>query len=268
MALAHEMVQGVDLWLNTPLRPWEASGTSGMKVLANGGLNLSELDGWWAEAWDEEVGWALGDGREYGGPEWDEQETEQLYALLEQRIVPEFYDRDEHGIPRRWVQRIRTSMSRLTARFSSNRMLAEYVADFYLPAAADYRRRRENGARLGSELRRWVHEVRHHWSKVHWGNFKAHQDGEQTTFEVQVYLGNIQPEMVRVELFAEAKDGLPIERHGMELTTPLSGAVGGFTYVVSIATRRPTGHYTPRLVPYHPEALVPQEAEPIGWYVS
>ena len=267
MALAHELVQGVDLWLNTPLRPWEASGTSGMKVLANGGLNLSELDGWWAEAWDEDVGWALGDGREYGGPEWDERETEQLFALLELQIVPEFYDRDERGIPRRWVQRIRTSMSRLTPRFSSNRMLAEYVADFYLPAAVGYRRRRENGARLGSELRRWVHEVRHQWSKVHWGNVKVQQDGEELTFEVQVYLGNIQPEMVRVELFADAKEGLPLERHAMQRTTPLSGAVGGFTYVLSFATQRPAEHYTPRLVPYHPQAQVPQEAEPIGWYV-
>jgi starch phosphorylase len=266
MALAHELVQGVDLWLNTPLRPWEASGTSGMKVLVNGGLNLSELDGWWAEAWDDDVGWALGDGREHDDPEWDDRETEQLFALLERQIVPEFYDRDEQGIPRRWVQRIRTSMSRLTPRFSSNRMLAEYVSRFYLPAAADYRRRREGGARMGSELRRWVHEVRHQWSKVHWGNVRVQQDGDALSIEVQVYLGSIQPEMVRVELFADAKDGLPLERHVMQRTAPLKGAVGGFTYALSFAARRPADHYTPRLVPYHPEALVPQEAEPISWY--
>jgi starch phosphorylase len=265
MALAHELVQGVDVWLNTPLRPWEASGTSGMKVLVNGGLNLSELDGWWAEAWDDDVGWALGDGAEHGDPAWDERETAQLFELLEQRVVPEFHDRDENGIPRRWVQRIRASMSRLTPRFSSNRMLAEYVTRFYLPAAAECRRRQADGARLGSELRRWVHDVRHQWPKVHWGNVNVQQEGGATRFEIQVYLGHMDPDMVRVELFADAKDGLPVERHMMQRAAPLSGAVGGFTYALCFATQRPAGDYTPRLVPYHPEAHVPQEAEPISW---
>jgi starch phosphorylase len=101
MHLTAQLVQGVDVWLNTPRRPWEACGTSGMKVLVNGGLNLSVLDGWWAEAYTPEVGWALGDGREHGDdPAWDAAEAEALYDLLEREVIPEFYTRDEHGIPR------------------------------------------------------------------------------------------------------------------------------------------------------------------------
>ena len=116
--MAEHLVQGVDVWVNTPRRPWEASGTSGMKVLVNGGLNLSELDGWWAEAYSPEVGWAIGDGREHGDdPSWDAADAESLYAVLEKEVIPEFYARDEHGIPRGWVARMRESMARLTPTF-------------------------------------------------------------------------------------------------------------------------------------------------------
>ena len=114
MHLTEQLVQGVDVWLNTPRRPWEASGTSGMKVLVNGGINLSVLDGWWAEAYTPEVGWALGDGREHGDdPAWDAVEAEALYDLLEHEVVPEFYARDQQGIPIAWVMRMRKSMAQL-----------------------------------------------------------------------------------------------------------------------------------------------------------
>jgi starch phosphorylase len=104
MLLAQELVQGIDLWINTPQRPWEACGTSGMKVLVNGGLNLSELDGWWAEAYIPEVGWAIGDGKEHGDdPAWDATEAEALYALLEQEVIPQFYERDNNALPSTWL---------------------------------------------------------------------------------------------------------------------------------------------------------------------
>jgi starch phosphorylase len=110
MLLTEHLVQGVDVWINTPRRPWEASGTSGMKVLVNGGINLSELDGWWAEAYTPEVGWALGDGQEHGDdPAWDAAEAEALYDLLEREVIPEFYARDGQGIPTAWVARMRTA---------------------------------------------------------------------------------------------------------------------------------------------------------------
>ena len=120
--LSEHLVQGVDVWVNTPRRPWEACGTSGMKVLVNGGLNLSELDGWWAEAYSRDVGWALGDGLEHGDDSaWDASEAEALYDLLERELIPEFYQRDPNGLPRAWIGRIRESMARLTPYFSANR---------------------------------------------------------------------------------------------------------------------------------------------------
>jgi len=123
MLLSERLVQGVDVWINTPRRPWEASGTSGMKVLVNGGINLSELDGWRAEAYTPEVGWALGDGREHGDdPAWDAAEADALYDLLEREVIPEFYTRDDSGIPTAWVKRMRESMAGLTPRFSADRL--------------------------------------------------------------------------------------------------------------------------------------------------
>jgi len=138
--VATHLVQGVDLWINTPRRPWEASGTSDMKVLVNGGLNLSELDGWWAEAYQPDVGWALGDGAEHGSdPAWDRQEAEALYALLKQEVIPAYYERDAQGLPQAWLSFMRESMARLTGQFSTNRMVREYTESYYLPAAAAYR---------------------------------------------------------------------------------------------------------------------------------
>ena len=132
IALAQQLVQGVDVWINTPRRPWEACGTSGMKVLANGGLNFSELDGWWAEACSSDVGWSLGDGKEHDvDPARDAVEAEQLYQRLENGIIPLFYQRDEQGLPREWLQRIRNSMTQLAPQFSSNRMVREYVEQLY-----------------------------------------------------------------------------------------------------------------------------------------
>ena len=129
--LAERLVQGIDVWLNMPRRPWEASGTSGMKVLANGGLNLSELDGWWDEAYSPEVGWALGD-----GSQGDAAEAEHLYTLLEGEIRDTFYTRNEEGIPEGWLRKVRESMATLTPRFSTNRMVREYTETYYLPQAA------------------------------------------------------------------------------------------------------------------------------------
>ena len=140
--MAEHLVQGVDVWVNTPRRPWEASGTSGMKVLVNGGLNLSELDGWWAEAYSPAVGWAIGDRHEHGDdPAWDAAEADTLYGLLEREVVPEFYSRDEHGIPRAWVARMRESMARLTPAFSTNRVVRQYTEEHYLLAASAFAKR-------------------------------------------------------------------------------------------------------------------------------
>ena len=158
MLLTEHLVQGVDVWINTPRRPWEACGTSGMKVLVNGGINLSELDGWWAEAYTPEVGWALGDGQEHGDdPAWDAVEADALYDLLEREVIPEFYTRDESGIPTAWVKRMRESMARLTPRFSASRAVREYTEQHYLPAAAAYRLRVANKGAIGRQMVDWQH---------------------------------------------------------------------------------------------------------------
>jgi starch phosphorylase len=268
MALAENLVQGVDVWINTPRRPWEASGTSGMKVLVNGGLNLSELDGWWAEAYAPEVGWALGDGREHFEPGWDAVETEQLFTLLEQQVVPEFYERDADGIPRAWVARIRASLSRLTPRFSSNRMLAEYLERLYLPAAQSYRRRTDGRLRLARELRQWMHDLHHQWEGIHWGKLAVETTAGANVFRIPVYLGEIPPESVTVELYAEPWPGGPAERRPLRPDRPLSGAAGGYLYAAEVPADRPAADYTPRVVPAHPEAVVPLEARFIRWYPS
>jgi len=266
MALAENLVQGVDVWINTPRRPWEASGTSGMKVLVNGGLNLSELDGWWAEAYAPDVGWALGDGREHFEPGWDEAETEQLFALLEREIVPAFYDRDTDGIPCGWVARIRASLSRLTPRFSSNRMLADYLERLYLPAAGDFRRRTADNLRLARELKLWLGELRRHWDAIHWGNLDVETTGDRHVIRVQVYLGEIVPDSVAVELYADPRAGAPSERLAMRRDQALSGAAGGYRYVAEVPADRDAGEYTPRVVAAHPDANIPAEAHGIQWF--
>jgi starch phosphorylase len=267
MALAQELVQGVDVWINTPRRPWEASGTSGMKVLVNGGLNLSELDGWWAEAYAPDIGWALGDGAEHTDvAAWDAKETEQLFDLLEREVVPEFYARNADGIPGAWVARIRASLARLTPRFSSNRMLAQYLEKLYLPAAQSYARRTDHDLRLARELDHWFRSLRRHWSEIHWGNLDVGDEGGEHVFRLQVYLGGIAPEAVRLQLFAQRTDEDPAECHGMSRDHALPGAAGGYVFLGRTPGRRPAGHYTPRIVPSHPQARIPSEATFIRWY--
>jgi starch phosphorylase len=266
MALAEQLVQGVDVWISTPRRPWEASGTSGMKVLVNGGLNLSELDGWWAEAWSPEGGWALGDGQEHLEPEWDAVETDQLYDLLEKQVVPEFYERDAEGVPRAWVARIRASLARLTPRFSSNRMLAQYLDSLYLPAATTYWERTDHGLQPARALSQWYRDLYHHWHTIHWGNLDVQAGAEVHAFRVQVYLGDIAPGTVDVQLYAASGSGGNADVRSMRKDHPLSGAAGGFLYVADVPARRPAADYTPRVVPANPLARVPTEANFIRWY--
>jgi starch phosphorylase len=194
MLLTEHLVEGVDVWINTPRRPWEASGTSGMKVLVNGGLNLSELDGWWAEAYTPGVGWALGDGQEHGDdPAWDAVEADALYSLLEREVVPEFYDRDESGIPTVWVKRVRESMAVLTPRFSTNRTVREYTEEHYVPAAAAYRQRAPNKGEAGRRIVEWKREVDQKWGSVRFGALRVEDGASDQIFEVDVFLGALEP---------------------------------------------------------------------------
>jgi glycogen phosphorylase len=255
--------------VNTPRRPWEASGTSGMKVLVNGGLNLSELDGWWAEAYSPAVGWAIGDRREHGDdPAWDAAEADTLYGLLEREIVPEFYSRDEHGIPRAWVARMRESMAQLTPTFSTNRVVRQYTEEHYLLAATAFAKRAADRGSLGAELLNWRAGLAKHWSGLRFGSATVEQQGRQHFFQVQAFLDDLDPESVKVELYAEAQNGGAPVRETMNRDERLIGSSNGFLYTLWIPATRPATDYTPRLVPRHNGALVPLEAPFILWHDS
>jgi glycogen phosphorylase len=266
MLMSRQFVHGVDVWINTPRRPWEACGTSGMKVLVNGGLNLSELDGWWAEAYAPEVGWAIGDGREHDSdPAWDRAEAEQLYALLEREVVPAFYDRDERGIPRAWVARMRESMARLAPQFSANRTVREYTECHYLPAAAAYCERAADGGKAGAALSAWERRLAAAWPGLSFGSVQVATSGGEHVFEMQVFLGELEPDDVQVEIYGDSPDGGVPLRHPMLRRDPLPGPGRGFLYSGRVSAARPVGEYTPRVVPSRPGARVPLEASEILW---
>ena len=262
MMLTQELVAGVDVWLNMPRRPWEASGTSGMKVLANGGLNASELDGWWAEAYAPEVGWALGDGKDHGNdPNRDASEAAAFYSLLEEQIVPAFYDRD-HGIPRAWVSRIRESMARLTPEFSANRAERQYTEEYYLPLAEAYGNRSAEGGVRAAELVEWQRSMADAWRGVRFGALHVSTQDSRHCFRVEVSLGSVKPADVQVELYANPVDG------GAPFRSPMSvagTAADGVTYAGAAPAERPVADYTPRIMPRREGLLFPADSALIAW---
>jgi starch phosphorylase len=266
MLLTEHLVQGVDVWLNTPRRPWEASGTSGMKVLVNGGINLSELDGWWAEAYAPDVGWALGDGREHDNdPAWDAAEAEALYGLLEREVIPEFYTRDAQGIPGAWVTRMRESMAQLTPRFSSNRAVREYTEQYYSPAASAYRARAADKGAIGVQAVNWRHALDQKWTALHFGDVKVESDGKRHAFEVHLYLDDLDPEAVRTELYANGVNGSLPTRVEMKRVRQLVGAANGYAYRAEVPAARPATDYTARVIPHCDGVAVPLEDARILW---
>jgi starch phosphorylase len=266
MLLTEHLVQGVDVWINTPRRPWEASGTSGMKVLVNGGINLSELDGWWAEAYTSEVGWALGDGQEHGeDPAWDAYEAGALYDLLEREVIPEFYTRNASGIPAAWVRRMRESMAQLTPRFSANRTVREYTEQHYLPAAASYNVRSADKGAIGKQVVDWQHTVDRKWNGLRFENVRVQSDAHQHRIEVELLLNDLDPSAVRVELYADGlKGGDPI-RQEMKRARTASDTAGRCVYQATVLTTRPASDYTARVIPQRSGVAVPLECARILW---
>jgi starch phosphorylase len=264
--MGEHLVQGVDVWINTPRRPWEACGTSGMKVLVNGGINLSELDGWWAEAYTPEVGWSLGDGQEHGDdPAWDAVEAEALYALLEREVIPEFYTRDENGVPGAWVTRMRESMAQLTPRFSATRAVREYTEQNYLPAATAYRSRSAEKGAAGRVLVDWRHSLDQGWATLRFGDKTVETRGEQHVFEVQVYLKGLDPNAVRVEIYADGLNGGSPVQQEMARIRQLADAPGGHVYAATVSAARPVADYSARVIPHCDGVAVPLEEPRILW---
>ena len=265
--VAEQLTQGVDVWINNPRRPWEASGTSGMKVLVNGGLNLSELDGWWAEAYELGLGWAIGDGQEHGSdPEWDRHEAEQVYDLLETEIVPTFYHRNERGVPEKWTGMVRSSMAKLTPYFSTNRTVREYVETYYRPLAEAYEGRVARVQAVGAQVFGWRHNLKTFWNTVHIGDANIELRDDHYLIKMWLLLGEVPPEDVRVEVYAEPEDAMntafctTMERHG-----ELIGAANGFIFAATAPNHRPLRDYSVRVIPSNPNAAVPLEARQILW---
>jgi len=260
LSVAQELVQGVDVWINTPRPPWEACGTSGMKVLVNGGLNLSVLDGWWAEAFHPDVGWAL-----HGQD--DDADAQELFAVLERQVVPCFYDRTASGLPLAWLRRVRASLAGLTARFSAERMVREYVQRMYEPAEAAVRERLAEGGAKARQLDSLVNTLRTHWSALRFGRLSSRVTAGGLDVTVEVYLDDLPPDDLDVQLYADAlpgEDGPTLV--SMSRQQPLVGTSHGFLYQATLSGLRPASHYTPRLVPARGDLLTASEPQLVLWH--
>lgn len=265
LGVAAQLIQGVDVWLNCPRYPWEACGTSGMKILVNGGLNLSQYDGWWAEAWNPQVGWAIRPGATFeelsSSNEHDRSDSIELYELLENEIIPEFYDTDSHGHPGRWIQRIRSSMNELTATYSANRMVREYVENFYLPMAAKGEQRTPALVRGLIENYR---EIGLMWRRLRFTSVEVQTADEDQLISVEVYLDGIPEVQVAVELVADASDYEPEGTWPMAMKHPQGGSEHSYLYECSVPAR-PEGHYTPRIRLRDDRLNLPLENPSVLW---
>ena len=275
MALARYLVQGVDLWLNTPRRPREASGTSGMKAAANGGLNLSILDGWWDEGFDPSIGWAIGNGEVMDNHVYqDEREAAQLYDQLEYEIVPLFYDRSPEGLPREWIARMKRSIATYNNSFNTHRMVQEYTERVYLTAAARAKALQSEDLERARVLSKWQQKIQGAWQRVQvcitddspQGSQKA---GMPFTIRACVELGDLLPDDVEVQLYlgrvtakgdivdatitpmilTEAGDGTPHLYEATNVTCTNSGSAG----------------YTVRVLPKHQDQVSIQRSGFVAW---
>lgn len=263
MRVTGRLVQGVDVWLNTPRRPMEASGTSGMKVLPNGGLNLSIADGWWAEAYEPGVGWAFGTA-EHGLSEehQDEIDAAQLYETLEREVIPHYHDRGADGVPHGWIAMVKNSMRRLCPRFNTNRMVRQYVEEHYLPAARRYRALTADNQARARSLLEWEDRVRAHWGELRIEEVTVEEGNGVQRFRARVRLGALQPEDVAVQVYAEPPNGgspevVPLERK--------SGETGVSWFEGALPAHRPAGDFTVRLLPRHPDAHQPLDLPLVLW---
>lgn len=273
--VARYMVQGVDVWLNTPRRPLEASGTSGMKAAANGALNVSVLDGWWDEGYSPDVGWAIGSGEVYGDPEeQDRVECEALFNLLENEVVPLFYERDRGGLPREWITMMKASMRRLGAYFNTQRMVREYTETCYLPAHRAGERLSGDGFSRARALAAWRSRVAAAWPgvSIRVDELRRHRDmqvGETVGVTLRVRLGDLAPGDVAVEVRhgpytagGEIREGAILaatheKRDGDEevyrVEVPCAGS-GRYGFAARVLPKHPdiVDPYTPLLMTWEP----------------
>jgi glycogen phosphorylase len=260
MRIARYMVQGADIWLNTPRRPMEASGTSGMKAALNGALNVSILDGWWPEAYTPETGWAIGRGEDYEDENYqDDVESNALYDLLEKEIIPLFYDRSGDDVPRRWVEKMKHSMRKVSSQFNTNRMVGQYAEEMYFPAHQRYTVISSHQFKPAKEFVQWKENLNANWGKVNIlkVNVEDHSEvkvGSVVNVRASIELGNLKPEDVLVELY-HGKLNSAGEFDGavaipMEFVAKGEGKIPEFVASLTFQSSGRIGH-TVRVVPRH-----------------
>ncbi|HJP84067.1 MAG TPA: alpha-glucan family phosphorylase [Fimbriimonadaceae bacterium] len=271
MQVARALVQGVDVWLNNPRRPMEASGTSGMKVVPNGGLNCSILDGWWDEAFDTEVGFAIGDRDEaadQGQQDW--LDSQSLYRLIENEIAPKFYHRPDGGLPTGWIRMMRASIQRLAPTFSTARMVSDYAKQYYLPASTTYSKMAAN-LQLATDARNWRLRVRSAWGDVRVLNSSCDRSqvnsNEENIIRAEVQLGNLTPDDVEVQaLVGKMASNRDLVDYAVTPMRPVGQAEGTIKFEGQVSYAKP-GHrgFTVRIVPRHSDVAIPGELNLVRW---
>jgi starch phosphorylase len=277
MRIARAMVGGVDVWLNTPRRPHEASGTSGMKAAANGSLGVSVLDGWYAEAWRDhgrDIGWAIGHGEEYGDGSGDAREAELLYDLLEREVVPLFYRREGTGaLPRAWIKKMKHTIAKLVPQYNTARMVRQYTARFYVPAIKLARKLTDNDLSAAKALTAWKDHVRGAWQGVAVEDIRLDSPaevavGEPVKVAATVRLGALTPDDVAVELYhGPTSGGHEIARGKIVRMRALERAgEGSWRYAGEIPTDASGAQaFAARVVPYNEAMSHPYETSLIRW---
>ncbi len=267
MNVARYMLQGVDVWLNTPRRPREASGTSGMKAAANGVLNLSILDGWWDEAYEAGLGWAIGKGETYDNPEYQDQvEAEALYELLEKEVVPTFYDRVSGNLPRRWITMMKENLKKVCPFFNTHRMVREYTDRFYIPMLERYNRlASDNMARI-KDLGAWRERLIAGWSQIRIKSIEAKPVADLTVgddihVQVNIYLGTLSPDDVSVQFYMGLVDSngefTETSTHAMVANTTSDPNTYIFKVSVPACCKSGLHGYTVRVLPRHEDLITP-----------
>jgi starch phosphorylase len=274
--IARRLVQGVDLWLNHPLRPLEASGTSGMKSAPNGGINLSVLDGWWREAYNGSNGWAIGAEIDNGATEFqNEADASSLYQLLENQIVPLYYAKPDGKLPLAWLQLMRESIRSVTPAFNTQRMVKEYTEQLYIPAAQAYGNFSRDGCGAATQLSQWKAQMRKDWSQVQISDVQVANKnrqsilvGESLQINARVHLGAIDPQHVRVEVYHGEVDNGDIRNPAATVLNQSSQADGDGTYIYQgsvPATESGAYGFSVRVVPIHPCLMQAHELRLITW---
>jgi len=285
--IARYMVQGVDVWLNNPRRPMEASGTSGMKAALNGVLNMSTLDGWWCEGYVPDGGWVIGAGEEYDDHEYQDQvESQAIFDLLESEVVPLFYDRVKGRLPRRWIHRMKTTIKWCAPRFNTHRMVAEYTRKAYRPATDRWQTLTADNMERIRNLSAWKRQVVDAWpdlaiekvevqaddgSQV--ADLNRHQPqlqvGSQVKVRAQVKLGRLKPDDLAVQIYHGPADSDGTIRRGRATRMQYTGSVNGnglamFEGAIPCETSGQHG-FALRILPSHPDLADPYEPGLVLW---